>query len=125
MLVIRKMEGGEKRANVCSSLSLAPATVSTIMANAERIKQAAQKTTKLHASNISYTRNFYIEKMEQLLTPWVDNLNQKRIPLTQHAIAAKARSLFDENQQNKVEIRHSLVAKDGLQGSSNAHKFIA
>jgi len=39
--------------------------------------------------------------MEQLLTLWVDNLNQKRIPLTQCATAAKARSLFDENQQKK------------------------
>jgi len=33
MLVIRKMEAGEKRANVCSSLGLAPATASTIMTN--------------------------------------------------------------------------------------------
>jgi len=31
MLVIRKMEAGKKRANVCSSLGLALATVSTIM----------------------------------------------------------------------------------------------
>jgi len=125
MLVIRKMEAGEKCANVCSSLGLAPATVSTIMAEAEKIKQSAQKTIKLHASNVSYTRNFYIEKMEQLLTPWVDNLNQKRIPLIWRAIAAKASSLFGENQQNKVEMRHSLLAKDGLQGSSNAQVFIA
>jgi len=36
MLVIRKMGVGEKCANVCSSLSLASATVSTIMANAEK-----------------------------------------------------------------------------------------
>jgi len=27
--------------------------------------------------------------------------------------------------KKKVEMRHSLLAKDGLQGSSNAHKFIA
>jgi hypothetical protein len=38
MLVIRKMEAGEKCANVCSSLGLASATVSTIMGNAEKIK---------------------------------------------------------------------------------------
>jgi len=52
MLVIRKMEAGEKRANVCSSLDLTPATVSTIMANAEKIKKSAQKTTKLCALNV-------------------------------------------------------------------------
>jgi len=64
MLVIRKMEAGKKHANVCSSLSLAKVTVSTIMVNAEKIKQSAQKTTKLCISNVSYTRNFNIEKME-------------------------------------------------------------
>ena len=53
MLVIRKMEAGKKCANVCSSLSLAPATVSTITANTEKIKQLAQKTAKLPASNVS------------------------------------------------------------------------
>jgi hypothetical protein len=38
MLVVRTMEAGKKSTNVCSSLSLAPATVSTIMAHAEKIK---------------------------------------------------------------------------------------
>jgi len=47
ILVIRKMEAGEKRAIVCSSLGLAPATMSTIMTNAEKIKEPAQKTTKI------------------------------------------------------------------------------
>jgi hypothetical protein len=63
MLVIRKMEAGERRAIVCIFLGLAPAIVSTIMTKAEKIKQSAQKTTKLCASNVSYTRNFNIEKM--------------------------------------------------------------
>jgi len=39
--------------------------------------------------------------MEQLLTLWVDDLNQKRIPLTRRAIAAKARNIFDEIQQKE------------------------
>jgi hypothetical protein len=101
MLVIRKMEAGEKHANVCSSLSLAPAKVPTAMGNAEQIKQSAWKTTKFRASNESYTRNFNVEKMELLLTLWVDDLNQKRIPLTHCAIAVKASSLIDKIQQKE------------------------
>ena len=61
ILVFRKMEAGEKCANVCSSFGLSPATVSTVMANAGKIKQSAQKTTKLRASNVSYARNFNIK----------------------------------------------------------------
>ena len=40
-------------------------------------------------------------KMKRLLTLWVDDLNQKRFPLTHRAIAAKARILFDEIQQKE------------------------
>jgi len=47
MLVIIKMEAGEKRDNVYSSLGLPPAILSTIMANAEKLKLSAQKTTKI------------------------------------------------------------------------------
>ena len=101
MLLIRKMEAGEKRANVCRSHSLVMATVSIIMVNAEEIKQLAQKTTKLRTSNVSCTRNFNIEKMEQLPTLWVDDLNQKRIPLNQLAVTARAGSLFGEIQQKE------------------------
>jgi hypothetical protein len=49
MLVIRKMEAGEKRPNLCSSLDMALATVLTIMANAKKIKQSSKKTTKLRS----------------------------------------------------------------------------
>jgi hypothetical protein len=41
MLVIRKIETGEKRADVCSSLGLAPVTVLTIMVKPEKIEQSA------------------------------------------------------------------------------------
>ena len=47
MLVFGKMEGGEKRADVCSSLGMAPATVSTILANAEKIKQSGTENYKI------------------------------------------------------------------------------
>jgi CENP-B N-terminal DNA-binding domain. len=36
MIVIRKMEAGEKRCKICNSLGLAPATVSIIMAKGEK-----------------------------------------------------------------------------------------
>jgi hypothetical protein len=47
-----------KGADVCSSLSLAPATVSAIMAKAEKLKHSALKTTNLRAPNVRYTSKF-------------------------------------------------------------------
>jgi len=110
MLVIRKMEAGEKCANVYSSLGLAPVIVSTVMANAEKIKQLAQKTTKLPASNVSYTRNFNVENVELLLTLCIDDLNQKRIPLSVLFLQRLGLFLMKFNKK-KVETRHSMRAK--------------
>jgi transcriptional regulator len=95
ILVIREKEAGDKRANICSSLGLVLAVVSQIMAYAEKIKQSAEKTIKLRASNVTL-KTFNTKKMEQLLTLWVHYLNKKRIHLTQRAITVKHRSLFDE-----------------------------
>ena len=61
------MEAGEKSANVCSPVGLAPATVSTIMAKAENVNHSAQKITTLHASNISHARNINIEKNGKII----------------------------------------------------------
>jgi hypothetical protein len=47
MLVIRKMEADEKRINTCSSLGLTQATVSTIMANAEKNKTVGTENYRI------------------------------------------------------------------------------
>jgi len=73
------MEACEERANFCSSVGLGSAILSTAMANAEKIKQSAQKTTKLRVPNVSYTRNFNVENTEQLLSLFKQ---KKKIPLT-------------------------------------------
>jgi hypothetical protein len=39
--------------------------------------------------------------MEKLLTLWVDDLNQERIPLSLRDIAAKVMGLFEEIQQQE------------------------
>jgi RecA-family ATPase len=61
------MEAGEKRANVCSSLGLAPATVLTITANAKKMRKTIG-TANYKTAPIKYKiiRNFNVEKMEQL-----------------------------------------------------------
>ena len=48
--------------------------------------------------------------MEQLLTQLVDDLN-KKIPLTQRAIASKFWSLFDEIQQKEGENKTFTASK--------------
>ena len=52
--------------------------------------------------------------MEELQTLWVDDLNQKRIPLIQCDISANCRSLFVEMQQKEGGNKTLKLAKDGL-----------
>ena len=41
--------------------------------------------------------------MEQILTLWIDDLNQKRIPLSQPTIIANTDSLLDEIHKKECE----------------------
>ena len=71
MLVIRKMEAGEKRANICSSLGLAQAAVTTVMANAVKNNTIGTENYKIASIKCKLHQKFNTEKMEQLLTLWV------------------------------------------------------
>jgi hypothetical protein len=63
--------------------------------------------------------------MEQLQTLWFDDLNQKEF-LSLSLLLVQRLGFFLMNfNKKKVEIRHLLLAKDGLQGSNNAYRFIA
>jgi hypothetical protein len=120
-LVIRKMEVGKIGAIVCHSLSSAQATVSTVVVNAEKIKQSAPKITKLHMSNVSYNRK---EKMEQLHYRLMTEIKKEIFSLSVLLLQKFGVFLMKFNKK-KVEKGHSLLAKDGLQGSRNTCKFIA
>jgi len=94
MEVIRRMEDGQTRPNVCRCLSLPPSTVTTIMTNSVKIKHSVQQSTGVSVKHVSYSRGMIFEKMEKLLALWVDDANKKNIPLTQAAITEKAKSIF-------------------------------
>jgi len=59
MLVIRKTGAGGKHANVCSYLSLALATVSTIMANTEKISRHRKLQNCMHQMEATLDLGIY------------------------------------------------------------------
>jgi len=61
--------------------------------------------------------------MEQLLTLRVDDLNKEILSLSVVLLQRPGVFLTKFNKKN-VETRHSMLAKDGLQGSCNARKFM-
>jgi hypothetical protein len=59
------------------------------MNSADKIKQSMQVATTLSATQVVYGRG-KLKKMK-LLSIWLDNLNQKDIPLTQTVITEEAK----------------------------------
>jgi hypothetical protein len=82
------------------------------MKNADKIKQTMQRATIVSATQVSYSRSKLLEKMEELLSLWVDDLYQKNIPLTQAVITDKAKSVF-ENLKEKVGGDETFLGSKG------------
>ena len=56
MEVIRRMEGGQARPNMCRSLNIPPSIVITIIKNADIIKHSTQQCTSVNVKYVSYSR---------------------------------------------------------------------
>ncbi|XP_053572819.1 tigger transposable element-derived protein 1-like [Bombina bombina] len=123
MEVIRRMEGGETRANVCRNMKLPPSTVTTIIKNADKIKESVKHSTPVSAAQTRYTRCKLLEKMEKLLSLWVDDLNTKNIPMTQAVITDKAKSIFEELKKKEGGDENFLGSKGWFMRFKSRNKF--
>jgi hypothetical protein len=77
MEVIRRMEGVQSRTTVCRGLNMAPSTVTTIMKNADNITKIKETARGRTDTTLRYSCGPVIGKMEQLLSLWVDETNEK------------------------------------------------
>ncbi|XP_018430489.1 PREDICTED: tigger transposable element-derived protein 1-like [Nanorana parkeri] len=111
MEVVRRMEDGETRSNVCRIMKLPPSTVSTIIRNADKIKASIQHATPVSAAQTRYSRSKLLEKMEKLLSLWVHDLNKKNIPTTQAVITEKAKSIFEDLKKKEGGDETFLASK--------------
>ncbi|XP_041053574.1 tigger transposable element-derived protein 1-like [Carcharodon carcharias] len=105
--VLKRLEAGERAVDIGRALGLPPTTVRTIRGNAEKIKQSARSVTPLSAGRVSRTRSSIMENMERLLAVWIEDQNQRQVPLSLMVIQAKAKSLYDDLQNEQGESSQS------------------
>ena len=91
--VLNRLESGERQVNVCRALDLTESTVRTILKNAEKIREVSRTTTTLAALNITRNRSTIMVDMERMLSTWMEEQVQHRIPLSMFSIQSKALSL--------------------------------
>ncbi|XP_014788868.1 putative CENPB DNA-binding domain-containing protein 1 [Octopus bimaculoides] len=93
MKIITNYEGGKKVRAIANDTGLAQSTISTILKDKVKVKEAARTSTGFKAC-ITRHRKGLIHEMEKLLAIWIDDQVQKRIPMSLLTIQAKARSIF-------------------------------
>ncbi|XP_066216386.1 putative CENPB DNA-binding domain-containing protein 1 [Saccopteryx leptura] len=94
MKVIKQYEGGKKVNVIARDTKLSHSTLSTILKDKERIREAIKGSTPMRSTVITNQRSGPIHEMEKLLYIWMENQIQKRTPLNLFTVQMKVRSLF-------------------------------
>jgi hypothetical protein len=112
MQVLWRLESGEHQVDISRALGLATSTTRAILKNAEKIKTSAKSTTALIASKLTHSRSNLLEKMERLLSIWVEDQTQCHMPVSQLLIMEKAKSIFNHLQEPK-HLEPTVVGSTG------------
>jgi len=93
---------------IANHYCLTPTTVRTIKSYAEKIKASIQNTSVISSNKINRTRNPLMENMEKMLCLWIEDQNQRRVPVSLSIIQFKAKSLFSKLKEEIGEESHNI-----------------
>nr|XP_020827544.1 tigger transposable element-derived protein 1-like isoform X2 [Phascolarctos cinereus]XP_020827545.1 tigger transposable element-derived protein 1-like isoform X2 [Phascolarctos cinereus]XP_020827546.1 tigger transposable element-derived protein 1-like isoform X2 [Phascolarctos cinereus]XP_020827547.1 tigger transposable element-derived protein 1-like isoform X2 [Phascolarctos cinereus] len=94
--VLRRFAAGEKLSRIAKALGLSTSTVATIRDNKEKIRASSQAATPQVATKLTRSRSLVMENMERLLSIWIEDQNQRGVPINVSTIQEKAKSLFQD-----------------------------
>lgn len=113
MKIINKYESGHSLSSIARELCLPVSTVNTIVKDADRIKEHVKGCAPLRSTVITRQRSGAIYEMEKLLTIWMEDQIQKRVPLSVMLIKAKARSVYGDIKGKFPDAPESFIASTG------------
>ncbi|XP_069815138.1 tigger transposable element-derived protein 1-like [Dendropsophus ebraccatus] len=93
--IIKRYDKGETGTDIGRSLGLSRSTVATIIKDKDRILEHVKGSAPMKATVITKQRSGLIIEMERLLVLWLEDQNQRRIPVSLMVIQEKARRLFE------------------------------
>lgn len=112
--IINRVESGEKQSEVAKRTGLPYSTVATIVSQSKKIKTSVQNTSDVSLKRITRTRSSIIEKMEKMLSVWIDDMGQRNMPVSQMTIQNKALNLFNFlKNQEAGELEETFAASRG------------
>ncbi|XP_064108006.1 tigger transposable element-derived protein 1-like [Macrobrachium nipponense] len=101
--IIKRSEKGETLTNIGRSLGLSRSTVATIIKDKERIVEHMKGSASMKATVITKQRSGLIIEMERLLVLWLEDRNQRHIPVSLMVIQEKAKRMFNALKKEKGE----------------------
>uniref|UniRef100_A0A3Q1CCE3 HTH CENPB-type domain-containing protein n=1 Tax=Amphiprion ocellaris TaxID=80972 RepID=A0A3Q1CCE3_AMPOC len=94
--IIKKLDAGEKMVSVARAYNMNRSTIGTIYKQKDRIMEHVKGAVPMQSTIISKKRGKILEEMEKLLTIWLEDQQQRRIPLSLMLIQEKAKSIFED-----------------------------
>ena len=101
--IIKRSEKGETPTNIGNLLGLSRSTVATIIKDKNRIMDHVKGSAPMQSTVITKQRSGLIIEMERLLVLWLEDQNQRRIPISLMIIQEKARSIFRSLKEKQEE----------------------
>ncbi|KFD46494.1 hypothetical protein M513_12636, partial [Trichuris suis] len=114
--VIKRHARGDSNAKISRELKLHEASVRGIIKREDIIKKKSEVASDFCGmQTTTRNRSLSMIHMERLLAIWIEDCNQKRIPLDKAAIQAKAKNLFSAVQAKigEVDGRVNFLASNG------------
>uniref|UniRef100_A0A3Q1EIV1 HTH CENPB-type domain-containing protein n=1 Tax=Acanthochromis polyacanthus TaxID=80966 RepID=A0A3Q1EIV1_9TELE len=101
--IIKRSEKGERPTNIGRLLGLNRTTVSTIIGDKKRILEHVRRSAPMKSTVITKKRSGLILEMERLLVLWLEDQQQRCLPVSLRLTQEKARSLFEKLKREKGE----------------------
>ncbi|KAG8237486.1 hypothetical protein J437_LFUL017397 [Ladona fulva] len=110
--IIQKLEAGMSAAAAGREYDMNESSVRTIWKMADKIKASVAHTGSLNAK-ITRTRSALLEKMEKLLTKWVEMQTTLGVPTTPAVVRAKALVIYErlKKQQGSDQDEPFMASK--------------
>ncbi|KAF7235282.1 Tigger transposable element-derived protein 1 [Varanus komodoensis] len=100
--IIKRSERGETPSVIGKALGFSRSTVGTILKDKVRIMEHVKGSIPMGATIITKQRSGLIIEMERLLLIWLEDQNQRNIPVSLALVQEKARSLFNDLKTARV-----------------------
>ncbi|XP_045123812.1 tigger transposable element-derived protein 1-like [Portunus trituberculatus] len=102
-VIIKRSQKGETPTNIGRLLGLSRSTVATIIKDKEHIMEHVKGSAPMKVTVITKQRSGLIIEMERLLVLWLEEQNERRIPVSLLVIQEKAKRLFEALKEEKGE----------------------